>query len=121
MKKRIRLKNGNYLDSGSVICDNQDLTKELETINNRLGGLGIQCKMVSGDWNTACGYSTGFYRGNRMLNGPLGQSIDSWWYVIHLVHDEKYAKQIAFSFANNNSLYVRTMCEGLWGDWTTIN
>ncbi len=80
-------------------------------------GLGGQCENITGDLNTACGNQTGFYMGNGLENKPEGSS--PWIYVIHLVHNELFKKQIAFHFSANN-IWVRTMINGTWSDWQAI-
>lgn len=88
--------------------------KEVETIISDLG-LGGQCKLISGDLNTACGDVTGFYRGRNLTNAPSESR--EWIYVIQLIHDENYKKQIALDLFNNKT-WERTQIEGVWRDWT---
>lgn len=92
-----------------------------EEINKRLANLGLggQCKLITGDLNTACGTATGFYRGLNLTNRPSTTAPEQWLYIIHLVHNEGYQKQIAFNYFANMS-WERTKVEGVWSEWTTI-
>lgn len=81
-------------------------------------GIGSQCKMLKEkDLNTACGTATGFYMGYKLENRP--NLNDDWFYIIHLVHNELFMKQMAFSFFSNE-LYVRTKNNGNWSGWQSV-
>lgn len=71
-----------------------------------------------GDWNNI-GDNCGFYRGNSMSNSPTGDTVSpGWWYVIQIVHDSTYKRQIAFSYRRGNlSIYNRGKEAGTWGSW----
>lgn len=87
-----------------------------EVFSPLLGGVGGQCALVSGDWNTACGTRSGFYMGQNMENRPTNYE---WFYVIHLCHNENWMKQIAFSFYSSG-IWVREKNNGNWNAWRTI-
>ena len=92
-----------------------------ENIMNRIEGFGELCMSApTSDWNTACGTRSGFYMGADMSNSPSGQTVANWWWVIHLAHNDKYQRQIAFSFLNNNGIYTRLMNNGEWNSWTQV-
>lgn len=114
MSKSIKFKNNMFLDSTSIVHN-----KEL--LSNLLVGVGARCKEVSGDWNTACGERTGFYMGHALSNAPSRDTVSDWWYIIHLVHNSKFKKQIGFSFsAGNYQLYLRGQDNGYWTAWKSI-
>jgi hypothetical protein len=73
-----------------------------------------------GDWNTACGTASGFYMGNGLSNSPAGTTVGGWWWIIHIVHNDKYQRQIAYSFLNNDEIYTRIMNNGTWNSWTPV-
>lgn len=105
-----------------VIGDTEKTLKDLVDLQNNCltagsYGLGSQCKNVGGDLNTACGNKTGFYRGMGLTNKPNNSG--EWIYIIHLVHDGTYKKQIAFDFFSN-AVWIRTQTNGNWGEWQTI-
>lgn len=112
----------NYINKEIKISDSDITLKDVANLANNClvtgsYGLGSQCKAVNGDLNTACGNETGFYRGAGLTNKPTGSG--EWIYIIHLVHDETYKKQIAFDFFSN-AVWIRTQTNGNWGDWQTI-
>lgn len=91
-----------------------------EIFSPLLGGIGGQCKTVEGDWNTACGNMTGFYMGRNLTNRPTDMStVDSWFYVIHLVHNETFQTQIFLSFGANE-ISIRSMNGGNWSGFKRI-
>lgn len=101
--------------------DNESLEVSGENILNRIEGFGELCKSApTSDWNTACGTASGFYMGADMSNSPSGSTVANWWWVIHLAHNEKYQRQIAFSFLENAGIYTRIMNNGTWGNWTQV-
>lgn len=102
-------------------ADAESLEVGGENIMNRIEGFGEVCMSAStSDWNTACGTRSGFYMGADMSNSPSGQTVSNWWWVIHLAHNDKYQRQIAFSFLNNNGIYTRLMNNGTWNSWTQV-
>lgn len=102
-------------------ADAESLEVSGENIMNRIEGFGEVCMSApTSDWNTACGTRSGFYMGADMSNSPPGTTVANWWWVIHLAHNEKYQRQIAFSFLNNGDMYTRIMNNGAWNNWTTV-
>ncbi len=92
-------------------------TIKLEEIPNASDyGLGTQCKPKTGDWNDTCGNSSGFYMGHDLTNAPVA----GWVYVIHLVHNELYAKQIATTFGSTD-MWIRWKVIGNWSGWTKLH
>ena len=92
-----------------------------ENILSRIAGFGEVCKSApTSDWNTACGTASGFYMGSDMSNSPSGSTVSNWWWVIHLAHNNKYQRQIAFSFLENAGIYTRIMNNGTWSSWTQV-
>lgn len=98
--------------------DTESLEVGGENLLTRIAGYGQVANQVTGDWNTACGTASGFYMGNGLTNSPAGTTVDGWWWVIHLVHNDKYQRQIAFSFLNNSEIYTRIQNNGTWNSWT---
>lgn len=102
-------------------ADTESLEVDGENILTRIAGYGQGANQVTGDWNTACGTASGFYMGNGLTHSPAGTTVDGWWWVIHLVHNDKYQRQIAFSFLNNSEIYTRIQNNGTWNNWTIIS
>ena len=101
--------------------DTESLEVDGENIMNRIEGFGEVCMSApTSDWNTACGTRSGFYMGADMSNSPSGNTVANWWWVIHLAHNDKYQRQIAFSFLNNGEIYTRIMNNGTWNSWTPV-
>lgn len=93
--------------------DNRIATKA--TVEFKKFGLGGACKLVStGDLNTCCGQATGFYMGELLTNAPN----TGWWFIIHIVHNESYIKQIAHSFTDDQ-IRIRSKQNGTWSNWIT--
>lgn len=92
-----------------------------ENIMTRIAGYGEAANLVSGDWNTACGNASGIYMGENLTNSPDGDTVSGWWWVIHIVHDDDYQRQIAYSLLNNDEIYTRIMNNGTWNNWTSAN
>lgn len=114
-----RLKRSVGIDCFPV--DAESLEVGGENIMNRIEGFGELCMSApTTDWNTACGTRSGFYMGADMSNSPSGQTVANWWWVIHLAHNDKYQRQIAFSFLENAGIYTRIMNNGNWGSWTQV-
>lgn len=100
-----------------------DIYEEIEKVDNGINtkidtkffavGIGGQCKSRSGDWNTACGTVSGFYMGQALANAP---DSSNWYFVIHLVHNASWMKQIAFNFTTN-TIRVRSKRDGIWTAW----
>ena len=100
-----------------MIPENGILEDDIKLLKNRPNpadyGIGGQCKVVSGDWNDACGTASGFYMGQDLTNAPVA----GWVYVVQLVHNELYIKQIAYNFYTNIAEYERIKVEGNWSPW----
>ena len=99
--------------------DSESLEVDGDNILTRIAGYGQETQVVTGDWDTACGTASGFYMGNGLTNSPAGTTVANWWWVIHLAHNDKYQRQIAYSFLNNGEIYTRIMNNGTWNSWTT--
>ena len=106
-------------NQGSTEIDG-DLIINSQNINDMLTGVGGTCKLASSDWNTACNNTTGFFMGDSLANSPSGSTVGGWWWVINLVHNENYQRQIAFSFLNNDGIYTRMKNNGSWNSWTQV-
>lgn len=101
--------------------DDGSLEVDGENILTRIEGFGEVCMSApTTDWNTACGTRSGFYMGADMSNSPSGATVAGWWWVIHLAHNDKYQRQIAFSFLNNSQVFTRIMNNGTWNNWTLL-
>ena len=101
--------------------DSTSLEVDGNNILTRIAGYGQVTKQVTGDWNTACGTASGFYMGDSLSHSPTGATVGGWWWVIHLVHNNLYQRQIAFSFLNNGQMFTRIMNNGTWNSWTLVN
>ncbi len=102
-------------------ADAESLEVSGENIMNRIEGFGEVCMSApTNDWNTACGTRSGFYMGADMSNSPSGSTVANWWWVIHLAHNDKYQRQVAFSFLENAGIYTRIMNNGTWNSWTQV-
>lgn len=111
MSKSLKFKNNNYLDSSGIVHKKELLSDILNNITDRMAGYGEECKVVHGDWNTACGNVSGFYMGYNLENSPKNVlSGNNWFFVIHLSHNEIYNFQIAKSLFNN-MIYQRSQIE----------
>lgn len=96
--------------------DNESVEINEENILTRIAGYGEIANQVYGDWDTACGTASGFYMGVDLSNAPTS----GWWYVLHIVHNNLYQRQIAFSFANNKEVYTRLLNAGTWSNWSSV-
>lgn len=88
-----------------------------EDIVSKFTGIGGIAKQVTGDWNTACSTLSGLYMGNNMSHAP---SSSAWYFVLHIVHNAKYQRQLAFDFFSLN-IYTRRMDNGTWGTWEQVH
>lgn len=92
-----------------------------QNIMNMFVGIGGVCKSApTNNWNTACGSVSGLYMGSNMSNSPSGDTVSNWWIVLHMVHNDNYQRQVAFSFLNNNGIYTRLKNNGTWNSWTQV-
>lgn len=96
-----------------------DLFINGDNVMNRILGYGQVAQEITGNWNTACGTRSGFYRGHNLSNSPSGSTVDGWWIVQHIAHDTLYQRQIAHSYLNT-SIYTRIMNNGTWGAWQAV-
>lgn len=96
-----------------------DLLVQGENILSRIAGYGQPAILApTADWNTAGGTKSGFYMGSNMSNAP-GNSTN-WFFVLHLVHNNKYMRQLAFDFFSIN-IWTRRMDNGTWGSWEQVH
>lgn len=80
-------------------------------------GVGGDAKLVSGNWNTACGNESGFFRGRNLSNAPNTYTQDGWWYVHQIVHDVNFKIQLAYSYNDSRGAYKRLYISGTWSAW----
>lgn len=81
-------------------------------------GLGGIAKVVSGDWNTACGDVTGFFRGAQLTNSPA--LAHDWLYVVQIAHSSVYKTQIAFNYYGGDGIFRRVLSNNAWSEWKTV-
>lgn len=81
-------------------------------------GLGGIAKVVSGDWNTACGDVTGFFRGAQLTNSPA--LAHDWLYVVQIAHSSVYKTQIAFNYYGGDGIFRRVLSNNAWSEWRTV-
>lgn len=98
--------------SGRLFVQNQDIL-------DKFTGIGGTAQAAStSDWNTAGGMKTGIYMGSSMSNAPNNSA--NWFFVLHMVHNAKYQRQVAFDFFSIN-IFTRRMDNGTWGAWEQVN
>lgn len=98
--------------SGRLFVQNQDIL-------DKFTGIGGTAQAAStNDWNTAGGMKTGIYMGSSMSNAPNNSA--NWFFVLHMVHNDKYQRQLAFDFFSLD-IYTRRMDNGTWGAWVKVN
>lgn len=98
--------------SGRLFVQNQDIL-------DKFSGIGGTAQAAStSDWNTAGGMKTGIYMGSNMSNAPNNSA--NWFFVLHMVHNAKYQRQVAFDFFSIN-IFTRRMDNGTWGAWEQVN
>ena len=98
--------------SGRLFVQNQDIL-------DKFSGIGGTAQAAStSDWNTAGGMKTGIYMGSDMSNAPNNSA--NWFFVLHMVHNAKYQRQVAFDFFSIN-IFTRRMDNGTWGAWEQVN
>lgn len=114
--KNVRLLDDALSNLQGLVDAQLPLLTELWT--NRLTDNGI-CKLKPGaDWNTCCENKTGFFMGANMTHAPLDSA--DWFYVINIVHNSLYHKQIAYHFFSNRT-FQRFMNNGVWSGWVSNN
>ena len=98
--------------SGRLFVQNQDIL-------DKFSGIGGTAQAAStSDWNTAGGMKTGIYMGSSMANAPNNSS--NWFFVLHMAHNAKYQRQVAFDFFSIN-IFTRRMDNGTWGAWEQVH
>lgn len=98
--------------SGRLFVQNQDIL-------DKFTGIGGTAQAAStSDWNTAGGMKTGIYMGSNMSNAPNNSA--NWFFVLHMVHNDLYQRQLAFDFFSLD-IYTRRMDNGTWGAWDKVN
>jgi hypothetical protein len=90
-----------------------------EDVLDKFTGIGGIAKSArTSDWNTAGGMQTGIYMGSSMSHAPANSS--NWFFVLHIVHNDKYQRQVAFDFFSIN-IWTRRMDNGNWdSSWTQV-
>ena len=90
-----------------------------EDIQDKFTGIGGNAKSaLTSNWNDACGNKTGIFMGSNMSNAPDNSS--NWFFVLSMVHNNKYQRQIAFDFFSIN-IWTRRMDNGNWdSSWTRV-
>ena len=97
---------------GRLFVNNEDIV-------SKFTGIGGAAKAApTSDWNTAGGILTGIYMGSSMSNAPNNSS--NWFFVLHMVHNNKYQRQVAFDFFSLN-IFTRRMDNGTWGAWEQVH
>lgn len=97
---------------GKLFVNNEDIV-------SKFTGIGGAAKAApTSDWNTAGGILTGIYMGSSMSNAPNNSS--NWFFVLHMVHNDKYQRQLAFDFFSLN-IFTRRMDNGIWGAWEQVH
>lgn len=97
---------------GRFFIENQDILDKFTGIG------GIAKAALTSSWNDACGNKTGIFMGSNMSNAPDNSS--NWFFVLNMVHNDKYQRQIAFDFFSIN-IWTRRMDNGNWdSSWTRV-
>lgn len=97
---------------GRLFVNNEDIVSKFTGIG------GVAKSATTSDWNTACQTLSGIYMGSSMANAPNNSS--NWFFVLHMVHNDKYQRQLAFDFFSIN-IFTRRMDNGTWGAWEQVN
>lgn len=97
---------------GRLFIENQDIL-------DKFTGIGGTAKAAeTSSWNNACGNKTGIFMGSNMSNAPDNSS--NWFFVLSMVHNNKYQRQLAFDFFSIN-IWTRRMDNGNWdSSWTRV-
>ena len=98
--------------SGRLFVNNEDIVSKFTGIG------GVARSAPTSDWNTACSTLSGIYMGSSMANAPNNSS--NWFFVLHMAHNAKYQRQVAFDFFSIN-IFTRRMDNGTWGAWEQVN
>ena len=97
---------------GRLFVNNEDIVSKFTGIG------GVAKSATTSDWNTACQTLSGIYMGSSMANAPNNSS--NWFFVLHMVHNAKYQRQVAFDFFSIN-IFTRRMDNGTWGAWEQVH
>lgn len=97
---------------GRLFVNNEDIVSKFTGIG------GVAKSATTSDWNTACQTLSGIYMGSSMANAPNNSS--NWFFVLHMAHNAKYQRQVAFDFFSIN-IFTRRMDNGTWGAWEQVN
>lgn len=97
---------------GRLFVNNEDIVSKFTGIG------GVARSATTSDWNTACSTLSGIYMGSSMANAPNNSS--NWFFVLHMAHNAKYQRQVAFDFFSIN-IFTRRMDNGTWGAWEQVN
>lgn len=97
---------------GRLFVNNEDIVSKFTGIG------GVARSAPTSDWNTACSTLSGIYMGSSMANAPNNSS--NWFFVLHMAHNAKYQRQVAFDFFSIN-IFTRRMDNGTWGAWEQVN
>lgn len=97
---------------GRLFVNNEDIVSKFTGIG------GIARLAPTSDWNTAGGTLSGVYMGSSMSNAPNNSA--NWFFVLHMAHNDKYQRQLAFDFFSIN-IWTRRMDNGNWdSSWTQV-
>jgi len=123
MGTSFKFKNNVNLESSVIIYHRTNINGTVDRVRlnellDNMIGYKDTCTTAMDDWNNLPN-KTGFYMGSNMNNRPNGTTVSTWWFVIQMVHNANYKKQIAFSFSNTE-IYQRTLTAGTWSSWTRI-
>lgn len=97
---------------GRLFVNNEDIVSKFTGIG------GVAKSAPTSDWNTACSTLSGIYMGSSMANAPNNSS--NWFFVLHMAHNAKYQRQVAFDFFSIN-IFTRRMDNGTWGAWEQVH
>lgn len=105
-------------NNNSVEVDGNLFINE-QNILGRLSGWNSTCISAdTNDWNTTGGEKSAIYMGSNMSHAPNNST--NWFFVLHMVHNNKYKRQIAFDFFSIN-IWTRRMDNGNWdSSWTQV-
>lgn len=99
-------------DDGS----NTEFIRETNNVSKDLDNISKSCVYITGDLDTACNQTTGFFKANGITNSPAS----GWVYILNLTHNANYERQIAFDFFNTR-IWSRVKTSGTWGSWSALH
>lgn len=98
--------------SGRLFVQNQDIL-------DKFTGIGGTAQAAStSDWDTAGGMKTGIYMGSNMSHAPENSA--NWFYVLHMVHNNLYQRQVAYDFFGID-MWTRRKDNGTWYPWYRVD